>query len=341
MGKRVDEIFQKNDSSTSFTLVGFAEFPQLRYLLLVSFYLMYILTLIGNAAIVASVLLNSPLHSPMYFFLCNLAFLDIFYSTVTLPQLIHLQIHDGGTISFTSCLSQQYFYISFAVCEYFLLAAMAYDRYVAICQPLHYCMAMTRKVFMLLTKGCWSVGFVSSSLPVFFSSRLQFCSSKIINHFFCDLTALLKLACSETSNIQVVIFIESILLGLLPFLFTLASYVSIVRTVLGIKSENGRSKAFSTCASHLTVVVLFYGSMIGVYMRPSSMYLPAHDKLFAVLYTTVIPMLNPVIYTLRTSEVRNVLMKGRSQWGLFYPEAPPETNISLCLIREVALGKDI
>uniref|UniRef100_F6Z7L4 Olfactory receptor n=1 Tax=Xenopus tropicalis TaxID=8364 RepID=F6Z7L4_XENTR len=300
------EIFNKN---YSFILVGFSDLPELHYPLLVSFYLVYVLTLIGNTVIVAVVLMNNPLHSPMYYFLCNLAFLDICYTTTTLPKLIQLHSEQDGTICFASCLLQQYFYISFAVSEYFLLAAMAYDRYVAICKPLHYSVLMSRKVCVLLAKGCWVIGFVSSSVPISFSSGFQFCRSKMINHFFCDLTALLKLACNKISDIQVVIFTESITLALLPFLFTLASYATIVHTILGIHSETGRSKAFSTCASHLTVVGLFYGTMIGVYMRPSSMYFPAHDKLFALLYTAVIPMLNPIIYTLRNTEVTDVLRK--------------------------------
>ncbi|OCT71426.1 olfactory receptor 2G3 [Xenopus laevis] len=300
------EIFNKNNS---FILVGFLDLPQLHYTLLVSFYLIYILTLLGNIIIIVVVSMNNPLQSPMYYFLCNLAFLDICYTTTTLPKLIQLHSEQDGTISFASCLLQQYFYISFAVSEYFLLAAMSYDRYVAICKPLHYSVVMNPKICVLLAKSCWIIGFVSSSVPVSFSSSFHFCNSKMINHFFCDLTALLKLACNKISDIQVVIFIESITLALLPFLFTLASYATIVHSILGIHSKTGRSKAFSTCASHLTVVGLFYGIMIGVYMRPSSMYFPAHDKLFALLYTAVIPMLNPIIYTLRNTEVTDALRK--------------------------------
>ncbi|CAJ0964319.1 unnamed protein product [Ranitomeya imitator] len=213
-------------------------------------------------------------------------------------------------ISFTGCISQQYFYIAFAVAEYFLLAAMAYDRYVAICKPLHYPFIMNSKTCLLLSQGCWLTGFVSSSFPVSLSSRLNFCKSHVINHFFCDLTALLKLSCGKNANIEVLILVESLVLGFMPFMFTLASYVIIVRMIGSIRVKDGRIKAFSTCSSHLTVVILFYGTMIGIYMRPPSMYSPAHDKLFALLYTAVIPMINPMIYTLRNGEVKNIIKKG-------------------------------
>ncbi|OCT71449.1 hypothetical protein XELAEV_18034429mg [Xenopus laevis] len=186
---------------------------------------------------------------------------------------------------------------------------MAYDRYVAICKPLHYSVVMNPKICVLLAKSCWIIGFVSSSVPVSFSSSFHFCNSKMINHFFCDLTALLKLACNKISDIQVVIFIESITLALLPFLLTLASYATIVHSILGIHSKTGRSKAFSTCASHLTVVGLFYGTMIGVYMRPSSMYFPAHDKLFALLYTAVIPILTHHVWNLVGSKCANLTLR--------------------------------
>ncbi|XP_053305963.1 olfactory receptor 2B6-like [Spea bombifrons] len=305
------ELFSTNKSqlTAGFILLGFADLPWLHYPLLVSFYLVYTLTIAGNILILALVSFSSSLHSPMYFFLCNLAVLDICYTTVTLPKLIQLHSGEDKTISFAGCISQQYFYISLAISEYFLLAAMAYDRYVAICSPLQYPVIMNFKLCHILAIGCWLTGVVTSSVPVSFSLQFVFCDSRIINHFFCDLTALLKLSCSKTTNIQAVIFTESVLLGLLPFLFTLSSYVSIVNAILSIHSSRVRYKTFSTCASHLTVVILFYGTMIGVYMRPSSRYLPAHDKLFALLYTAVIPMLNPMIYTLRNGEVKNTLKK--------------------------------
>ncbi|XP_075697349.1 olfactory receptor 1L4-like [Rhinoderma darwinii] len=311
MAKDFLEILHENETSaTYFMLVGFTDVPQLHLPLLLVFYLMYILTITGNTLILVLVLFHSSLQTPMYFFLCHLASLDMCYTSVTLPNLIWLHSQSAKYISFTGCISQQYFYIAFAVSEYFLLPAMAYDRYVAICNPLHYSLVMNSKTCHLLAHGCWLTGFVSSSFPVSFSSHFNFCKSHVINHFFCDLTALLKMSCGKNNNIEVLILVESLLLGFMPFMFTLASYFLIVRTINSIHVTDGRAKAFSTCTSHLTVVVLFYGTMIVVYMRPASMYSPAHDKLFALLYTAVIPMINPMIYTLRNGDVKNILKKG-------------------------------
>ncbi|KAM4034400.1 olfactory receptor 8G17-like [Anomaloglossus baeobatrachus] len=310
MAQDFSEILYENRSSvTYFMLVGFTDVPQLHLPLLLAFYTMYILTITGNSLILVLVLVHLSLQTPMYFFLCHLASLDICYTSVTLPNLIWLHSQTNKHISFTGCISQQYFYIAFAVAEYFLLALMAYDRYVAICKPLHYSSIMNSKTCFLLSLGCWITGFVTSSFPVSLSSRFNFCKSPIINHFFCDLTALLKLSCGKNGNIEVLILVESLVLGFMPFMFTLASYVVIVRTISSIRVKDGRVKAFSTCTSHLTVVVLFYGTMIVVYMRPSSMYSPAHEKLFALLYTAVIPMINPMIYTLRNGEVKNIIKK--------------------------------
>ncbi|XP_069611108.1 olfactory receptor 1L4-like [Ranitomeya imitator] len=311
MAQDFPEILYENQSSlTYFLLVGFTDVPQLHLPLLLAFYIMYILTITGNSLILVLVLVHTSLQTPMYFFLCHLASLDMCYTSVTLPKLLWLHSQSNKQISFTGCISQQYFYIAFAVAEYFLLAAMAYDRYVAICKPLHYPFIMNSKTCLLLSQGCWLTGFVSSSFPVSLSSRLNFCKSHVINHFFCDLTALLKLSCGKNANIEVLILVESLVLGFMPFMFTLASYVIIVRMIGSIRVKDGRIKAFSTCSSHLTVVILFYGTMIGIYMRPPSMYSPAHDKLFALLYTAVIPMINPMIYTLRNGEVKNIIKKG-------------------------------
>ncbi|XP_073411981.1 olfactory receptor 2B6-like [Dendrobates tinctorius] len=311
MAQDFPEILNKNQSSlTYFLLVGFTDVPHLHLPLLLAFYIMYILTITGNSLILVLVLVHTSLQTPMYLFLCHLASLDMCYTSVTLPELLWLHSQSNKHISFTGCISQQYFYIAFAVAEYFLLAAMAYDRYVAICKPLHYSFIMNSKTCLLLSQVCWLTGFVSSLFPVSLSSRLNFCKSHVINHFFCDLTALLKLSCCKNANIEVLILVESLVLGFMPFMFTLASYVIIVRMISSIHVKDGRIKAFSTCSSHLTVVVLFYGTMIVVYMRPPSMYSPEHDKIFALLYTAVIPMINPMIYTLRNREVKNIIKKG-------------------------------
>ncbi|KAG8545561.1 hypothetical protein GDO81_020663 [Engystomops pustulosus] len=300
-------VNENTSSVTYFLLVGFSDVPQLHLPLL--FYFMYILTITGNSLIVLLVMLHAALQKPMYFFLCHLAFLDMCYTSVTLPNLIKLHSQSDNHISFTGCIVQQYFYIAFAVAEYFLLAAMAYDCYVAICNPLHYSSIINGKTCIALAQGSLLTGFISSTFPVSFSSQFCFCKSNVINHFFCDFTALLNIACGKNTNIEVLILVESLVLGFLPFMLTLASYVTIVQTINTIHVKDGRMKAFSTCTSHLTVVILFYGTMIVVYMRPPSMYEPAQDKLFALLYTAVIPMINPLIYTLRNGEVKSIIRK--------------------------------
>ncbi|KAG8549686.1 hypothetical protein GDO81_020133, partial [Engystomops pustulosus] len=288
-------------------MVGFSDVPQLHLPLLLAFYLMYILTITGNSFIVLLVIFHTALQKPMYFFLCNLASLDMGYISSTLPNLIRLHSQSDKRMSFIGCISQQFFFTAFTICEYILLTVMAYDRYVAICHPLHYTCIMNGNTTLLLAKGSWLASFFSSLLVVLFSSHLNFCKSHVINHFFCEITSLLKLSCGKNTDIIVLILLEGFVCGFIPFMFILASYIMIVRTIKNIHVKDGRMKAFSTCTSHLTVVILFCGTIIVVYMRPPSMYEPAQDKLFALLYTAVIPMINPLIYTLRNGEVKNIL----------------------------------
>ncbi|XP_030042364.1 olfactory receptor 1019-like [Microcaecilia unicolor] len=294
---------------TEFIIQGISEYPELQNLLFIVLLLLYLVALMANSVIVTLVCVDSFLHTPMYFFLCNLSLLDMCYTTVTLHKVLTIFSTGNDTISFTACMVQLYFFSAFASIEFYLLATMAYDRYVAICRPLHYMVIMNRKVCCVLSVVSWTIGFLDTMTYPILISQLSFCGPREINHFFCDPTALLKLSCSDTSVIENVLLSEGMFFGISPFLLTLTSYVLIISTILKIRSEEGRRKAFSTCSSHLTVVVLFYGTIMFTYMTPSSMFSQNQNKLFAVLYTTLVPMLNPVIYSLKNKQVKRAFKK--------------------------------
>ncbi|KAM4702787.1 olfactory receptor 1C1-like [Rhinophrynus dorsalis] len=245
----------------------------------------------------------------MYIFLSNLSFLDISYTSTILPRLLYMQLTIDKTISFTRCMIQLYFFMSFASIEFFLLAVMAYDRFVAICHPLHYTLLMSLNQCAKFISAVWMIGFLDPIGTTVFLASLSFCSSHNIEHFFCDFAPLLKLTCSDTSGMDILTYINGTLLGLNAFLLTLVSYVFIIYTILKIQSSEGRQKAFSTCASHLTCVIIFYGTILIMYVRPTSMYTPKQDKFFALLYIILIPLVNPVIYTLKNREFKNALRK--------------------------------
>ncbi|XP_029435541.1 olfactory receptor 5V1-like [Rhinatrema bivittatum] len=245
----------------------------------------------------------------MYFFLGNLSFLDLCITSVTLSALRDNLFTGNTLISFSVCIVHVYFLLSFLGTEFFLLTAMGFDRYVAICDPLRYDLIMNRAVCVLLASASWTSAFVFTVPQTVLTSQFSFCGHKEIDHYFCDLTALMKLSCSSRHNIEIVIFTEGVFLAVIPFVLTLVSYVCIISSILKIRSVKGRRKAFSTCSSHLTVLILFYGTLICVYLRPASTYSPGQGKLFSLLYTAVIPMLNPIIYSLRNQEVKNALKK--------------------------------
>ncbi|XP_030050890.1 olfactory receptor 1G1-like [Microcaecilia unicolor] len=245
----------------------------------------------------------------MYFFLSNLSFLDICNTSVTLSTLLHSLMTGEILISFSVCIAQLYVFCSLTSTELFLLTAMAYDRYVAICNPLRYVLIMNRRVCVLLASVSWILGFMDMVPHTFLISQFSFCEGNEINHFFCDATPLMKLSCSDLISIEIVIFIVGPFAIVIPFGLTLTSYMYIISRILKIHSANGRRKTFSTCSSHLTIVILFYGTIICVYMRPASMYSPDEDKLFSLLYTALIPMLNPIIYSLRNEDIKKSLTK--------------------------------
>ncbi|XP_029437170.1 olfactory receptor 5B21-like [Rhinatrema bivittatum] len=300
----------RNDSAvTEFLILGFSDLPGLRVPLFLLFLLVYLFTLAGNLLILAVICTDSHLHTPMYFFLCNLSVLDASSSSVSLPKLLDILATQNKSIAFSACMLQQYFCSSLTATEYFLLAAMAYDRYAAICDPLHYTVLMSKKLSALLAAGCWVSMFLDSAIFMVFFSRLDFCGANQINHVFCDIAALVQLACSNTRTVELYVLVQSVLIMFGPFLLTLASYGCIVAAILKIRSAEGRRKAFSTCSSHLTVVILFYVTLFCMYMRPKSMFSADLNKIFALLYTALIPMLNPMIYSLRNKDVKDALVK--------------------------------
>ncbi|XP_077310004.1 olfactory receptor 8H1-like [Lithobates pipiens] len=299
------EIVQSN--ITEFFIQGFSGVSKLRMPVCLLFLVAYLLIIGGNLTIVAIIWAYSHLHTPMYTFLVNLSILDIASTSCTLPKLLSILSTKQDTISFAGCITQLYFFLSLSCAEAILLSIMAYDRYVAICNPLRYVIIMNLRYCVCLSIIAWIVAFLDLSGHAVLISRLKFCASRIIDHFFCDLVPVLKMSCSDTYNVELLTYIEGAILGMATFFFTLGSYAFIISTILKIKSLQGRGKAFSTCSGHLICVTVFYSTLLGSYMRPRSYYLPKHDKFFALLYIVLVPMLNPVIYSLKNEEVKKVL----------------------------------
>ncbi|KAM6160841.1 olfactory receptor 10AG1-like [Erethizon dorsatum] len=292
-----------------FVLLGFSDSPKLHWLLFGIFLLVYLIILLGNGAIILITRLEPTLHTPMYFFLSNFSFLEICYVSVTLPRMLMNLWTQKGTISFFACATQMGFFLVLGAAECFLLAVMAYDRYVAICSPLQYPLIMNHKVCIQLVTGSWIIGFpvqVGQTVQIF---TLPFCGSKHINHFFCDIPLLLKLACGTIFVNEMVVYILAFLIVIVPFMLILASYSRIISTILRLPSNIGRAKAFSTCSSHLIVVFLFYGSASITYFHSNSYQYEGTDKLLSLFYTILTPMFNPMIYSLRNKDVTGALRK--------------------------------
>ncbi|GAB5583145.1 olfactory receptor 1F1-like [Prionailurus iriomotensis] len=299
-----------NQSSVSeFLLLGLSRQPQQQQALFVLFLSMYLATVLGNLLILLAISVDPRLHIPMYFLLSHLSFVDICFSTTTVPKMLANHILGTQAISFSGCLTQMYFVFMFVDMDNFLLAVMAYDRFVAICHPLHYSTKMTHQLCALLVAGSWVIANLNVLLHTLLMARLSFCADNAIPHFFCDVTPLLKLSCSDTHLNEVMILTEGSLIMISPFICILASYVHITRAVLRVPSTKGRWKAFSTCGSHLAVVSLFYGTIIAVYFNPLSSHSSEKDTAATVMYTVVTPMLNPFIYSLRNRDLKRALGK--------------------------------
>lgn len=300
----------KNTTSHSvFIIMGFSELPQHQLLLFALFFIIYLLTLLENVLLIVTIWLNRHLRTPMYLFLGNLSLLEIFYVSVTMPKLFSNLLLGEKTITLGGCLAQLYFFLSLASSECFLLATMAYDRYLAICFPLRYTSLMNHTACMTLSLASWLGGFLASFPSVVMISNLQFCNKNTIRHFFCDLSPLLKLSCTDTSFIELLDFMAALVVLMTSLLVTGTSYACIFCTVAKIPSAKGKHKAFSTCVSHLTVVSMFYATTIFMYARPKAIGTFDLNKMVSILYTVVAPFLNPIIYSLRNREVRETLTR--------------------------------
>ncbi|XP_032768685.1 olfactory receptor 1361-like [Rattus rattus] len=299
-----------NQSSVSeFLLLGLSRQPQQQQFLFLLSLIMYLATVLGNLLIILAIIADSHLHTPMYFFLSNLSFVDVCFSSTTVPKVLANHILGSQAISFSGCLTQMYFLSVFADMDNFLLSVMAYDRFVAICHPLHYTTKMTHQLCALLVVGSWVVANMNALLHTLLMARLSFCGENIISHFFCDVTPLLKLSCSDTHLNELMILTEGTMIIVTPFFCILISYIHITWAVLRVSSPRGGWKAFSTCGSHLAVVCLFYGTIISLYFNPSSSHSSGRDMAAAIMYTIVTPMLNPFIYSLRNRDMKGALRK--------------------------------
>ncbi|XP_062040339.1 olfactory receptor 10V1-like [Lepus europaeus] len=304
------EPVRKNHTlSSDFVILGFGEMADLQILFFGLFLIMHLVTLAGHAAIVLITLIDSCLQTPMYFFLRNLSAIEICYTLVIVPNMLANFLSRSQRMPFLACALQMHLFIALGGAECFLLAVMAYDRFVAICNPLRYALLITRGLCLrMLALACTS-GFALSLTLTTLIFLLPFCQSHEINHFFCDIPAVLFLACSDTRANEVAIFVVCMLILLIPFVLILLSYAFIIAAVLKMHSAEGRSKAFSTCTGHLLVSLLHYGCAIFIYIRPKSCYTPEQDKIVSLVYTNVTPMLYPMIYSLRNKEVKGALRR--------------------------------
>ncbi|XP_004619566.2 olfactory receptor 7A17-like [Sorex araneus] len=294
---------------SEFILLGLSEEAFLQPLLFWVFLSLYLVTFFGNLLIIAAILSDPRLHTPMYFFLSNLSLADICFTSTTVPKmLLNLQTQ-SRTITFAGCLSQMFFFLLFVGLDHFLLTTMAYDRFVAICHPLHYTVLMNPRLCGLLLLASWALSGLDAVVHSLMVLRLKFCPTVEIPHFFCELNQLLRMACSDTFLNELVIYCAAGLLAIIPLTGIVYSYSKIVASVLQIASASGRAKAFSTCGSHLCVVSLFYGTGLGVYLSSAATQNPRDSAVASVMYTAVTPMLNPFIYSLRNKDIKQALVK--------------------------------
>ncbi|XP_044137037.1 olfactory receptor 6N1-like [Bufo gargarizans] len=304
MGGGINQTFV-----TEFIILGFPSLKKLYLFLFLLFLLIYSFTVTGNIIIFITVLTNYKLQIPMFYFLNHLSAMEIWYTSVIVPKMLSTFVTNNRAISFKNCMIQLYLFSSLGASECYLLTAMAYDRYLAICNPLHYSSKMTNTTSHHLASGAWVGGFLSPILPVVLISKLVFCGPNQINYFYCDAQPLLKLSCSSTQFTETAISVLATGLIFSSFVLTVLSYMFIISTILRIPSAIGRKKAFSTCASHLTVVMIYYGTITAMYMQPMSRFSLDINKVLSLLYTVVTPMLNPIIYSLRNKEMKDSVTK--------------------------------
>ncbi|XP_029768460.1 olfactory receptor 10C1-like [Terrapene carolina triunguis] len=307
--KYPEGIRENHTSVTEFIILGFSNLPHMERLLFLLFICIYFITVLGNILILILINVDPALHAPMYFFLRNLSFLEICYTSVTLPKMMANLLSEDKTISFVGCAAQMYFFLLLGATECCLLAVMAYDRYSAICNPLRYAAIMNKTVCVRLAAGSWICGSLVALGHTTFIFTLPFCGSNVINHFFCEIQPVLTLVCGDTSWNEFQIIVAAAFIIMMPFLLILVSYIHIISTILKMSSAKGRHRAFSTCSSHLTVVVLFYGTAVFIYIRPKSSYSLDVDKLLSLFYSVVTPILNPIIYSLRNKDVKGAIRR--------------------------------
>ncbi|XP_055973452.1 olfactory receptor 13D1-like [Sorex fumeus] len=294
---------------TEFFLVGLSQYPELRILLFVLCLIMYVIILLGNSLLIIIIILDSRLHTPMYFFLGNLSFLDICYTSSSIPTMLVMFASERKSMSFLGCALQMFLSLGLGSTECVLLAMMAYDRYVAICSPLRYPTIMKKMLYVHMAAWSWIMGGLNSLLQTSLAMTLPFCGSNVIDHVTCEILALLKLACADISINVFIMAVASFVLLIAPLMLICISYVFILSSILRINSAEGRKKAFSTCSSHLTVVILFYGSALFMYMKPKSKDTTVSDELIGLSYGVITPMLNPIIYSMRNKDVKEAVKK--------------------------------
>ncbi|XP_008706253.2 olfactory receptor 13D1-like [Ursus maritimus] len=299
---------------TEFFLVGLSKYSELQLFLFIFCLITYVIILLGNSLLIIISILDSRLHTPMYFFLGNLSFLDICYTSSFIPTMLIIFRSERKSISFTGCALQMVVSLGLGCTECVLLAVMAYDRYVAICNPLRYPIIMNRVLYMHMAAWSWIIGCLNSLVQTVLIMMLPFCGNNVIDHLTCELLALLKLICSDITINVLIMTVASIVFLVIPLLLIFISYVFILSTILRLNSTEGRKKAFSTCSAHLAVVVLFYGSALFMYMKPKSKDTKTFDEIVGLTYGVVTPMLNPIIYSLRNKEVKEAVKKVLSKY---------------------------
>ncbi|XP_053545678.1 olfactory receptor 1G1-like [Bombina bombina] len=309
LGNIPSAAVKSNASLTEFFLVSFFATTNNQAVVCTGVFIMYLLAVLGNLMIITVVCLVSQLHTPMYFFLCNLSVDDIVYVSTVLPKVLVTTVTGITSISITRCIVQMFFFASCVAVEFFLLAFMAYDRYVAICIPLHYLLIMNKMACILLASSSWFLGAILSLIFTLMVTNLTFCDVQDINHFFCDPQTVIKISCSDTTYIILYTSFVGILVGCCPFILIITSYMYIISTILKIQTSGGRSKVFSSCSSHLMVVILYYGTSLSMTMKPKSENSQKLDIILSLLYIAVVPVLNPLVYSLRNREVMKAMQK--------------------------------
>ncbi|XP_075061763.1 olfactory receptor 1500-like [Mixophyes fleayi] len=294
---------------TEFILLGFQVSHNIKILLFILLLVIYCVSICGNLLIIILVSYNKNLHSPMYFFLTQLSISDILLISDIVPNVLHIVLNDRGTIRFAGCITQLYFFCALETSASLLLTVMSYDRYLAICNPLHYASIMNSAYCMKLVVISWMLSFSTVLIDTVTTSMLQFCGPNIIDHFFCDLVPLLEVSCSDTFIVQIEIYLLSVPLVSLPCIIIIISYVNIIYTILRTPSNSVRKKVFSTCSSHMTVVAIYYGTMFSVYVLPTSVQSLSISKILSLQYTVVNPLINPIIYSLRNKDIKEALHK--------------------------------